>query len=76
MRVVIPRASKDEGKTYPVLIWMHGGGEIMSPAPSDVISLVLLAWVFGNVDQLDYLLRDITTRLDIVTVNVDYRYAA
>jgi len=56
VRAVIP-GTGDEGLSYPLLFWTHGGGLI-----------------FGNVDQDDYLMRNLSTELQITTLNVDYRF--
>ncbi|KAH9074270.1 Alpha/Beta hydrolase protein [Lactarius deliciosus] len=57
VRAVIP-GTGDEGQTYPLLFWLHGGGMI-----------------FGNVDQDDYFMRNLSTELQVTTLNVEYRVA-
>ncbi|KAH9026196.1 Alpha/Beta hydrolase protein [Lactarius pseudohatsudake] len=57
VRAVIP-GTGDEGQTYPLLFWLHGGG-----------------MVFGNVDQDDYFMRNLSTELQVTTLNVEYRVA-
>ncbi|KAI0053262.1 hypothetical protein FA95DRAFT_1601282 [Auriscalpium vulgare] len=70
-----------EDHTIPV-----EGGEIIvrvvTPEPTELEQTfpVLVwfhggGWIFGDVDQDDYLLRIYSTELQIVTVNVDYRTA-
>jgi len=62
------------------------GGEIVVRAVipgtgGDGLSYPLLFWthggglIFGNVDQDDYLMRNLSTELQVTTLNVDYRLA-
>jgi acetyl esterase/lipase len=57
VRAVIPDTGND-GLSYPLLFWMHGGGLI-----------------FGDVDLDDYFMRNLSTELQVTTLNVDYRLA-
>ncbi|KAI0266777.1 Alpha/Beta hydrolase protein [Gloeopeniophorella convolvens] len=56
-RAIIP-GTGEEGKTYPLLVYAHGGG-----------------FVVGDVDTSDYSLRNLSTELQVTTLNVDYRLA-
>jgi len=74
VRAVIPDTGND-GLSYPLLFWMHGGGR------SSGKNVVLLSTdefaglMFGDVDLDDYLMRNLSTELQVTTLNVGYRLA-
>lgn len=75
VRAVIP-GTGDGGLSYPLLFWMHGGGWSLNE--NDIFRragrLSFAGLIFGNVDQDDYFMRNLSTELQVTTLNVDYRF--
>lgn len=78
VRAMIP-GTGDEGQTYPLLLWTHGGGQLscflgcfeltmyhssLSPFPG---------FIFGNVDQDDYYMWNLSIDLQVTTLNAEYQ---
>ena len=69
--------TKDEGQKYPLLFWTHGGGQFSCffyLFYADVLFVSLPGLIFGNVDQDDYFMRNLSVDLQVTTLNVDYRF--
>ena len=78
VRAVTPGAV-DEGQKYPLLFWMHGGGQfpwLFSLVLNRCTNLPFPGLIFGNVDQDDYFMRNLSTDLQVTTLNVDYRFVS
>ena len=75
VRAVIP-GTGDGALSYPLLFWMHGGGWSLNE--NDIFRragrLSFAGLIFGNVDQDDYFMRNLSTELQVTTLNVDYRF--
>ena len=76
VRCLIPQGGDNE--TYPVLMWLHGGGASTFKRPVSVPELMsllsLTGWMTGGIDADDYQLRAICVELQLTIVNVEYRY--
>ncbi|KAH9934605.1 Alpha/Beta hydrolase protein [Amylocystis lapponica] len=66
VRCVVPTPTGDEGKSFPVLVWFHGGG---SPLRYNYVRLNV------RLEMDDSILKIISVDAQLVTVNVDYRLA-
>ncbi|THH13380.1 hypothetical protein EW146_g6833 [Bondarzewia mesenterica] len=79
VRCLIPTPAGVQGRTYPVLVWYHGGGIASPRYHSARMSFMLIflpqGWALGDIELDDLVLRPICVELQIVIVNVEYRRA-
>jgi len=75
VRAVIPDTGND-GLSYPLLFWMHGGG---LSSGKNVLLLgtdEFAGLIFGDIDMDDYFMRNLSTELQVTTLNVGYRFVS
>ncbi|KAJ7899788.1 alpha/beta hydrolase fold-domain-containing protein [Mycena leptocephala] len=77
VRCIQPLARDGEGDSFPLLVWLHGGGWCLAgfhfACPDD--GRVGAGWISGDLDLDDFYLRIISVELRLCIVNVDYRLA-
>jgi len=75
VRAVIPDTGND-GLSYPLLFWMHGGGLSSGKNVLLLSTDEFAGLIFGDVDLDDYFMRNLSTELQVTTLNVDYRFVS
>nr|GAT58803.1 predicted protein [Mycena chlorophos] len=74
-RSVAPKNHDDPDKTYPLMVWMHGGGIVSLVLGLFVCVLTIhsAGWVSGDLETDDLALRAISHDVQIAVLNVEYR---
>ena len=68
-----PTPVEGEDDTFPLLVWYHGGGT-STYHECGLHANMHVGWALGDVDQNDAMLRAMSVKLRMSTLNVEYRY--
>lgn len=68
----------EEGKTYPLLYWIHGGGKLNKASLAEALAYFHVprtsGFIFPGLELDDFFLRSLCVDSQITIVAVDYKY--